>query len=555
LALAGQAHLQSGNLQEAEAMFAAAVKLKPEDVQLRTAIALTDLVKGNSEAAFDALQAIAAKDSGETADLALISAHLRRQEYDAALAATELLEKKSPAKPLASHLRGLALRGKGDLAGARAAFEAALRIEPGNFASVASLASLDLLDNKPEAARQRIESAIKSNPKNTGARMALLDVMARQAAKPEELLAAIDEAIKAAPTDAAPHLAKIAHLLRMNDVKAAASAAQNAMAALPQHPEVLDAAGLALSKAGDEQQAIAAFNKLVAVVPRSALPHLRLSDVHAKRGDVAAAAASLNRAFEAAPESAEVHRRLLEQGRSTKDFKPVLAAAKELQKRFPGSAGGFLLEGDAEAARKAWPAALAAYRAGLKKPDAAGRPQRLVYVALRASGDEAAAERFSADWLRSNPKDVAFREHLGSEAILRKDFASAERHFREVVALRPRHAAAMNNLAWLMAERGEKGAVEAAEKALALTPGAAPVMDTLAKALAAEGQLGRAIEIQKKALVVMPGRQTYRLNLARLYLKADQKAEARAELETLAKLGDKFAFKAEVDELRKSLSQ
>ncbi len=452
LTLAGQAHLQAGNAQEAETVFAAAVKLKPQDVQVRTALALTDLVKGNAEAAFDALQDIAAKDSGETADLALISAHLRRREYDAALAAIALLEKKSPTKSTAAHLRGLALRGKGDPAGARAAFEAALKIEPGNFASVASLASLDLQDQKPDAARQRLEAAIKLNPRNTSARLAVLDLMVRQKAKPEEILAAIDEAIKAAPADAAPHVAKIAQLSRMNDSKAAASAAQNAMAALPQDPDVLDAAGRALSNAGDEQQALSAFNKLAAVAPRSALPHLRMADVHAKRGDAAAEASSLRRAFDVAPESTEVHRRLMAHAARSKDFNPILVAAKELQKRRPQSAAGFLLEGDAEAARKAWPAALAAYRGGLKKADAVGLPQKLVYVTLRASGDKVGAERFAADWLKGNPKDAGFREYLGGEAILRKDYTAAERYFREVLALQPRNGAAMNNLAWLMAE-------------------------------------------------------------------------------------------------------
>ena len=165
------------------------------------------------------------------------------------------------------------------------------------------------------------------------------------------------------------------------------------------------------------------------------------------------------------------------------------------------------------------------------------------------------AERFSADWLKQNPKDARFREHLGSQAILRKEYASAESHFREVLNLQPRNVVAMNNLAWLMARQGERGAVEMAERALALAPTAAPVMDTLAMALAAEGQLERAIELQKKALDTLPDRQAYRLNLARLYIKADKKAEAGAELQVLAKLGNKFALQAEVAELLRELNK
>ncbi|MBK7263119.1 MAG: PEP-CTERM system TPR-repeat protein PrsT [Rubrivivax sp.] len=516
-------------------------------------MALTDLVKGKAEVAFDALQDIAARDPGETADLALISAHLGRHEYDAALAATALLERKLPTKPTAAYLRGLALRGKGDAAGARVAFEAALKIEPGHFASVASLVSLDLQEDKPDAAQQRLQAAIKLNPKNISARMAMVDLMVRQKAEPKVLLSAIDEAIKIAPADAAPHVAKIAQLSRMNDVKAAVSAAQNAMASLPQDPDVLQAAGRAMSNAGDEQQALSAFTRLAAAAPRSALPHLLLADVHAKLGDVAAAAFSLNRAFDTEPQSAEVHRRLLARASRTKNFKPVLAAAKELQKRFPQSAAGFLLEGDAEAARKDGPAALAAYRGSLKKADTLGIPQKQVFLTLRLSSDTAGAERFAVDWLKANPKDAGFRALLGGEAILRKDYSSAERYFRQVLVLQPDNGAAMNNLAWLMAERGANGAVALAENALKLAPGAAQVMDTLAKALAAEGYFARAIDIQKKALSVMPDYHEYRLNLARLYLKAGKRTEAGAELATLARLGGKFAFQVEVAEMRRAL--
>ena len=44
-----------------------------------------------------------------------------------------------------------------------------------------------------------------------------------------------------------------------------------------------------------------------------------------------------------------------------------------------------------------------------------------------------------------------------------------------------------------------------------------------------------------------------RLNLAKIYIKAGDKARAKAELETLAKLGEKFPAQPEVAALLKSL--
>jgi cellulose synthase operon protein C len=554
LTLAGQAYLQKGNAQDAEAMFSAAVRLKPNDAQVRTALALTDLVKGNADVAFEALQSIAASDPGETADLALISAHLRRREFDAALVAIDVLQKKRPAKALVSQLRGAALQGKGDLAGARSSFEAALKAEPSNFTATASLANLDLQEKKFDAAIDRLNKAIEANPQNTQARMALLDLKSKLKAKPEELLAMIEAAIKSAPSEAAPRVAKMVQLARMNDVKGAAAAAQDAMAALPDNPEVLDAAGTALANAGDEQQAISAFNKLSATAPRSPLPYIRIAEVHARRGDTQAAAASLSRAFEAAPESAEVHARLLTHAINTRNFTRVLAAAKDLQKRMPQSAMGYMLEGRAEAARKGWQAAIAAYRAAIGKSDADGKPQRLVHATLKTAGDAAGAERFASAWLRDNPKDLAFREYLGVEALDQRQYQAAQQLLQDVVAQQPRNAAATNNLAWVMAELGVPGAAAMAERAIKLAPQALAVRDTLAKALASEGRIDEAIKTQQAVVADAPAHPEFRLNLARLYAKAGKTGDAKAELDAVLKQANlKAADRAAANAARRSL--
>jgi cellulose synthase operon protein C len=555
LALAGQAHLQAGNVQEAEALFKAVAKVKPDDVQMKTALALTYLVNGNSATAFETLQQIAATDPGETADLALISALMQRKDFAGALSAIERLEKKLPNKASTHQLRGQALRGSGDLAAARAAFEASLKIDPGYFASTAALLTLDAAEGKRSQALERANAAVKSSPGNMAARMAVVSLMQQQQAKPESILAAIDEAMKAGPADAAPHLAKIAHLARMNDTRGAALAAQNAMAVLPQNADVLDAAGRALDASGDSQQAISTFNKMASVVPRSPQPYLRLADLFSRKGEAAAVASNLNRAFEVAPEAPDVHRRLLANAAKTKDFKPVAAAAKELQRRFPQSAVGYLLEGDAASLRKDAASAVAAYKTATTKPDASGRPQRLIYTTLRKAGDAAGADRFAAEWMKANPKDGSIREFLGGDAIVRKDLARAEALFGELLAIEPKSGVAMNNLAWLMSLRGAKGAVEMAQRALALAPGSAPVLDTLASALAAEGQFDKAVEVQKQALAAMPERQNYRFNLAKIYAKAGRQADALAELDALAKLGDKLGFQPEVAALRRQLQK
>jgi len=97
-------------------------------------------------------------DTGTSADMALISAHLKRKEFDKALAAIDKLEAKQPANPAAVNLRGRIQLAQKDPVGARKSFERALTIAPSYFAAVASLVALDVADKKPDDAKKRFEN-------------------------------------------------------------------------------------------------------------------------------------------------------------------------------------------------------------------------------------------------------------------------------------------------------------------------------------------------------------------------------------------------------------
>lgn len=537
LMLAAQAHLQKNEPADAEDLFTAAGRLKPDDVQIRTSLALIDLGKGRPEAAFSVLQQLADSDPGSTADMALISAHLRRGEPEPALEAVTRLEKKLPGNAMPLHLRGVALLGKGDRDGARRAFEAALAADSRYYAATAALVSLDMVQGKAGEAQARLEAALAQTPGNAAARMALIDVLRARGAAPEAIASAIDEAIRLNPAEPGPYLAKIVHVARHRGAKDAAAEAQTALSVLPDNPQILDAAGRALAAAGDYQQALSVFNRLAAAMPQSALPYLRLADLQARRGLRAETATMLGRAFDVAPTSPEVQGRLLAHAARTREYKPVIAAAKSLQRSTPQSAAGFLLEGAAEASRKAWPAALAAYQAALDKPDGQGEAERAYYATLRRAGQAQKAERFASDWLSRHPRDVHLRGLLGSEALAAGRKTEAERYFREIVEIAPRSLPALNNLAWILAERADPEAVSTAERALALAPNLPEVLDTMARALESRNELARAIEYQTRAVQAATGRPGLQANLIRLLVKNGDKAQARREFDRLAALG------------------
>ncbi|MHB1198051.1 MAG: XrtA/PEP-CTERM system TPR-repeat protein PrsT [Polaromonas sp.] len=551
LSVAGEVYLQNGDLKQAQEYFEKAAKQAPTDGRKRTALAVTRLMSGSVDTAFEELQDIAVSDTGTTADLALISAYLRRQELDKALKAIDGLEKKQPDKPLAAFLRARTLLAMRDTAGARKSFERALTIDPNYFAAVAGLAGMDLADKKPDDAKKRFEAVLAKDPKNGQAWLALAELAARSGTAKEEVAKLIGNAVAANPADPASRLLLINFHLSNKDFKQASLAAQNAVAALPDSPEVLDALGLTQQASGEFNQAIASYNKLAGMQPLSPRPHMRLASVHLAEKNKEAAQDSLRKALEIKPDLLEAQRALIALDLDGEKLQDALAMARTVQQQRPKEAVGYVFEGDINASQKNWNGAATAYRAGLKQVNSSELAIKLHSVLL-VSGKGAEAGKFLASWQKDNPKDAAFLLYLGDSAIARKDYGSAEKSYLAVIRLQPNNALAYNNLAWVSAKLNRDDAIGYAEKANALAPNQPALMDTLAMLLSDKGDYAKAAELQNKALALQPLNAAFKLNLAKIHIKGGNKDLARKELDELSKLGDKFPAQAEVATLLKS---
>lgn len=552
LAVAGEVYLQNGDVKSAEQYFTKAALQNPKDGRYRTSLALTHLMSGQVDSAFDELQDIAGSDTGTTADMALISVYLRRQEVDKALKAIDALEKKQPDKPLAAQLRARTLLAKRDRAGARNSFERALTIDPTYFPAVAGLAAMDMTDKRPEDAKKRFEAVLVKDPKNSRAWLALAEIAARSGAANDEVAKLMGKAVAVNPADAVPRLLLIDFHLRNKDVKAASSAAQSAVTALPDSPEMLDALGRTQQAAGEMNQAIATYSKLASMQPLLPQPQMRLAGVHMAEKNKDAAAQSLRKALEIKPDLLDAQRALIVLELNGKKFQEALMRARTVQKQRPKEAVGYVLEGDINAAQKNWDSAEKAYRLGLEQVKSSELALKLHSVLLVASkGVE--ADKFSTTWQKDNPKDAAFLLYLGDRATARKDYGNAERNYAAVVKLQPDNAVAYNNLAWVSAKLNKEGAIALAEKANILAPNQPAFMDTLAVLLSGKGDYAKAADLQIKALALQPQNALFKLNLAKIHIQGGKKDLARKELNELSKLGEMFSGQTEVAGLLKSL--
>ena len=550
--LAAQAALQLGDAATAEVYFGRAAKLNPNDPKSRTALALADFAHGKSEAAFTQLQEIAATDSGAIADLAIVSARIRQRDYEGAMKAIDALEAKQGDRPLPSQLRGQLQMARQDFTAARASFAKALSIDPLYFPAAANLAALDLRDNKPEEARKRFESQLAIDPNNLRALLAIVELRVRAGAGKQEVASLLDQAIRLNPTAPAPRIMLTELYLRSSDNRAAVAAAQEGVAALPENPELLDQLGRAQLVSGDAAQALSTFKKLASLRRTSPQPLLRVADAQMALGNPSAARDSVNQALAIAPGFVPAQRGLIRIELATGHADSAMAFARNLQKEHPNDAAGYEYAGDIEAFGKHWDAAAAAFRAALARAPSSELAAKL-HTSLSAAKKRTDADAFSASWIAQHAQDAAFLTYLGDAAVGQGDLSGAEARYLAVTKLQPDDATAYNNLAWVTSKLKKPGAKAYAEKANALQPNHPDILDTLATVLAAEGDAARALEIEKRAVALRPDSPPLRLNLAKLYLKTGDKAQAKAELLALSKLGDKFPGQGEVGELLKAM--
>lgn len=552
LSLAGQAYMIQGNVERAQQYLARATKLDPNDPTKRTSLALSQMASGKTELALEELRDVASSDKGVVADMALINAHMRARNVDKALVAIDALEKKRANDPLPSQLRGRALLLRNDLAGARKAFERAQQIDPNYFDATVALSAMDIVDKKPQEAQKRLEAMVQRQPTNVRALMALAEIRGTAGGSKEEVADLIRKAIDAGPTDKAPRLLLVDHYLRHNDAKTALTAAQTATAALPDVPDLIDALGRAQIASGEHNQAMSSFNKLVGLMPNSPLPYLRMAAAHGAQKDAAAAEQSLRKALEIQRDLLPAQRGLAELAMQGKRIPAALEIARTVQKQRPKEAVGYGMEGDIHLANRNWAEATEAFRAGLKAVPSSDLAVKL-HTSLVSAGKSAEADRVAADWLKDRPKDAGMLLYLGDRAIAANKLTDAQRYYDRLIVEQPENALALNNLAWVAGQLGRSDAIALAERANQSAPNQAPYMDTLAVLLSERNEHAKAVALQKKAVELKPDVPLFKLNLAKIHLKAGDKEAARPLLNDLSALGDKFAGQAEVAKLKQSL--
>lgn len=549
----GEAYFALNNPARAADYLDRANALSGNNVSGRIRAAEFRLVSGDSDRALKELERLATTTpDNQGADLALVTALIKQREFDKAIAAASALEEKQPRSPVGPNVKGIVYLAKRDDASARASFERALKLDPDFAAASYNLATMDARSGKLDDAKKRLERLLEKDPKNEQYVLTLAEVLVRMNAAPAEVVAVINRAIAADPTSVRARLALIRYHGGRKDWTAAVQAAQAALAAVPDNPQLLEAAGLMHAAAGQTNQAIERFRQVARLQPTSPLPLLRIAEIQMNAKDYDGAIASLRSATALQRDSLELWSALAGGYALAGRVAQGLTEAKEL-KRDAARPEGWLMEGDLLASQKKWGDAVAPYKVVLQKKPTTYSVLRL-HQAQVSAGQLKDAQATATRWLESHPDDLAMRVRFGEQLLVTKDYPGALKQFDLAAGLAPDNPDVLNNLAWLMGETGDPRALQTAARAYALAPNSAAVADTYGWILAQGSDPKRGVEVLRRAVELAPDDGAKRLRLARAWVKAGNKDAAKVELQTLlAKPNLQQATRTDAEQLLKEL--
>jgi len=544
--LAGEAYLANGDYRRAGEYFEAAQAAGANEGAVRTRLGQLAVIEGDLARGAQELQAAAAVAAQSVEpDLLLVSVHLRRHEPAKALAAANGFIEKQPQNPLGHVLAGTVLSLQHDPKGARQSFEAALKIKPDHVPALRGLADLDLAEGKAADAQRRYDALLSNRPDDEQLLVAAASLQER-AGRIDEAVKTLRHAVAANPKARDPVVALVNLQLRRNDAAAALAAAKEAVARNPDEMDLVMLLGMAQEAAGAGREALRTLAALVLKEPHALEPTLRLAQLQVRLRDVDGAVETLQRAQEMAPQNEAVARELADLHYRRGKVDQALGVAKGLQARRPDSLAGAMLEGDILARAENWQQAERAYLAALKVDPQSSSAATKVYLVLLADGRKKQADAWLGQWIAAHPSDQPMRMAAADAALRERNFATAIKLYDELLRLDPDQPIALNNLAWALGETKDARALAVAQRAAALAPDNADVLDTLGMLHLQAGDPKQGLELLARARQLRPDRLDLRLHHAQALLQNGQTQAGKAELRELAAAKSEFPGKAEI---------
>ncbi|MCZ8133137.1 MAG: PEP-CTERM system TPR-repeat protein PrsT [Steroidobacteraceae bacterium] len=418
---------------------------------------------------------------------------------------------------------GQTLAALGETAPALELLQKLAAANPKSAEPLLSLARVQARAGQLEAAENSLKRAQQLAP--SSATQVGLAQLASARGNEAEAVRWLEQARAADPKATEPRALLARYYVSQRQFDAAQKVADELVQLTAQRPEArILSAGIALERK-DAERALADVNEAVRLAPDSAPAWLAKGEVHERSQQLEDARAAYRRALTLAPRSPLPPAALARLELGAKNPDAALDAARRAQQNPETRAAGFRIEAEVLAQLQRFPeAARALEQMQQAQPTAEGA---VALYQARVRANAGAPERTLADWIQSNPRDLAVRAAYAEHFQRAGNRARAIQEYEAALKIERNAAVLLNNLAWLYNEVGDKRAVATARRAHELAPRNPAITDTLGWALVNAGQLDEGIRFLREAAAAAPGSVDIQYHLAQALSRKGDKAAAQ----------------------------
>ena len=511
LNMLGRSYAATGNQRAAEKAFQQASASANDSSQL-TRLASARLQMGDlTGAATDLQRSLEIAPAQPGANEALVATAIRLGQLDRAQEALDKLRQQAGDTEAVGNLTGLLKMARLDPEGALAEFAATAAKFPDSIAARLNQARILLQLNRANDAIPILQGILDKTPAQTDALTLLSQTLLAQN-RGEEAAAAAERARKADPRNLGLINGSAQIYARMKDYDRALQVLDSAKVDGKTPVQLLLTLGSVQLAAGQNDAAKRTFADLAAAEPNNVSATLTQVEVLSRLKDYATARQVLNDALQRQPGNLPLLQSRVRVELLDKNLDAALQTAETLRNIPANMPAAATLKGGLLMGAQRFKDAAAAFAEEYRKEPSSALVIALAQ-AMQASGDANGASAELQRWQTNHPDDPAVAQAMGTIELAAGRNESAERNLQIVLKQQPNDLVALNNIAWLFQQKGDKRAREYAQRAFELSP-TPEVSDTLAWIMVSQGESSKALPLLQAAATGRPNNPSIRYHLA-----------------------------------------
>lgn len=552
LDLLGRSYALAGNQSAAAKAFQQASQSAQTPAQLAR-LASARLQLGDlSGAAADLQHSLDIAPRQPGAGEALVATAIRLGQLDRAQQALDNLRQQEGKTESVGNLSGLLKLARLDAEGALADFAETARLFPDSIPARLNQIKVLLQLNRANDAMPMLQAILDKNPAQTEALTLMVQTLLAQN-RPQDAIDAAERARKTDPTNLGLINGEAQIYGRLKQYDKALQVLDSAKVDGKIPAQLLGTLGSIQLANGQTDAAKQTFADLVKSDPNNIGAILAQVELLTRVKDFDAAKRTLDESIQRTPGNlvllqARVRVDLLDQG-----LDAALQTAERLRATPANLPAAATLKGGMLMGAQRYKDAADAFEAEYRR-----EPSATLVVALaqakQAAGDPAGASTLLRQWQALHPDDAAVAQALGMVDLAGKNFDGAERNFQIVLTREPNDLIALNNLAWIYHQKGDKRAREFAQRAFEQSP-TPEVTDTLAWILTSQGEAAKALPLLQGATAARPDNPSIKYHLAATLKDLNRPSEAMAVLQPLVDAPASFDEKPAAQSLLAELTK